>query len=337
MAAQGRDIKLATSRVEGYRNFATKIWNAARFAEHYEAAAVAGFDPATAKETLNRWIATETTRTLKAVTEAIEAYRFNEAAAALYRFVWNLTCDWYLELCKPVLSGEDGPAKAETRATVAWVLDRIAEMRPPVHAVPDRGDVGQHARRGAAAGAQPLADAGVRGRGGGGRDQLGDRLHHRGALGALGDERAGRRDGGPLGFRRHVRHGASGCQTYDVLIRRLARVGQISLAGAPLPGAVQIVVGETTVSMPLAGIIDMDAERARLEKESRKGDAGHRQDRGEARQRAVHGEGQGGSDRGAAQRLADATALRAKLDAALARLCRLARTFLCTRLCKTPP
>ena len=138
MAAQGRDIKLATSRVGGYRNFATKLWNAARFAEHYECKRVAGFDPSSATETLNRWIATETTRAANAVSEAIQAYRFNEAASALYRFIWNLYCDWYLEFSKPVLSGEDGVAKDETRATVAWVFDRIVTAAPPVHALCDR-------------------------------------------------------------------------------------------------------------------------------------------------------------------------------------------------------
>src|SRR5690606_8783518 len=83
------------------------------------------------KETLNRWIATEATRAARAVTAALEAFKFNEAAAALYRFIWNQTCDWYLELTKPVLSGEDGPAKSETRATVAWLLDRIVSLLHP--------------------------------------------------------------------------------------------------------------------------------------------------------------------------------------------------------------
>src|SRR5439155_19900396 len=87
MAAQGRDIKLSPARVEGYRNFATKIWNAAKFAEFYACKPVAGFDPASAKEILNRWIATETTRAVGAVTAALEAFKFNEAAGAAYRFV----------------------------------------------------------------------------------------------------------------------------------------------------------------------------------------------------------------------------------------------------------
>ena len=100
MAAQGRDIKLATSRVEGYRNFATKLWNASRFAEMNHCAVPEGFEPAKAKETLNRWIAHESAHTTREVTEAIEAYRFNDAAGAIYRFVWNVYCDWYVELAK---------------------------------------------------------------------------------------------------------------------------------------------------------------------------------------------------------------------------------------------
>ena len=89
------------------------------------------FDPAKAKETLNRWIAHETARATREVTEAIEAYRFNDAAGAIYRFVWNVYCDWYLELAKPVLMGEEGAAKAETRAMVAWARDEILKLLHP--------------------------------------------------------------------------------------------------------------------------------------------------------------------------------------------------------------
>jgi valyl-tRNA synthetase len=89
MAAQGRDIKLSTSRVEGYRNFATKLWNAARFAEINGCVPVEGFDPASAKQTINRWIAGEYERALASVIEALEAYRFNEAAGAIYSFIWH--------------------------------------------------------------------------------------------------------------------------------------------------------------------------------------------------------------------------------------------------------
>src|SRR6202011_656756 len=131
MAAQGRDIKLSTQRVEGYRNFATKLWNACRFAEINHCTTVPGFDPASAKETLNRWIAHETGGAVREITEAIEAYKFNEAAGAAYRFVSNIFCDWYLELAKPVLQGADGGAKDETRAMTAWVRDDILKLLHP--------------------------------------------------------------------------------------------------------------------------------------------------------------------------------------------------------------
>src|SRR6266436_6186024 len=131
MAAQGRDIKLSTQRVEGYRNFATKLWNAARFAEMNDARMVPGFDPRLVTETLNKWIGHELAKTGREITAAIEAYKFNDAAGALYRFVWNVYCDWYLELAKPVLMGEEGVAKSETRAMVAWARDEILKLLHP--------------------------------------------------------------------------------------------------------------------------------------------------------------------------------------------------------------
>src|SRR3954451_19443155 len=131
MAAQGRDIKLATTRVEGYRNFATKLWNAARFAEMNGCARNPEVSAHDVTEVLNRWIAHETARCAGEVTAALEALKFNEAAGTLYRFVWNVFCDWYLELAKPVLTGPDGAAKTETRAITAWVLDEIMKLLHP--------------------------------------------------------------------------------------------------------------------------------------------------------------------------------------------------------------
>ncbi len=131
MAAQGRDIKLSAQRVEGYRNFATKLWNAARFAEMNSCARGPAFDPRQATETLNRWIAHEAAKTAADVSEAIQAYKFNDAAGAVYRFVWNIYCDWYLELVKPVLAGPDSAAKSETRAMVAWARDEILKLLHP--------------------------------------------------------------------------------------------------------------------------------------------------------------------------------------------------------------
>ncbi|MCL2715933.1 MAG: valine--tRNA ligase, partial [Alphaproteobacteria bacterium] len=131
MAAQGRDIKLATSRIEGYRNFATKLWNACRFAEMNQCVLPPDFEPTKAVATLNRWIVHETVRVGHELTQALDAYRFNDAAGAIYRFVWNVYCDWYLELAKPVLLGADGAARTETRAMIAWVRDEILKLLHP--------------------------------------------------------------------------------------------------------------------------------------------------------------------------------------------------------------
>ncbi|MCZ4346301.1 valine--tRNA ligase [Devosia neptuniae] len=131
MAAQGRDLKLSMSRVEGYRNFVTKIWNAARFLEMNECRRVEGYDPRANKLPLNRWIVGATARGAAAVTQGIVDYKFNEAANAAYDFVWGTFCDWYVEFAKPVFMGEDEAAKAETRATAAWALDQILTILNP--------------------------------------------------------------------------------------------------------------------------------------------------------------------------------------------------------------
>src|SRR5690606_7881316 len=131
MAAQGRDIKLATSRVEGYRNFVTKLWNAARFLEMNECFRVEGFDPSGLSDPLNRWIAGATAKAVASVSRSIEEFKFNEAANYAYDFVWGTFCDWFVELAKPMFMGEDAEAKAETRATAAWALDQILKILHP--------------------------------------------------------------------------------------------------------------------------------------------------------------------------------------------------------------
>ncbi len=131
MAAQGRDIKLSMSRVEGYRNFVTKIWNAARFLEMNECRRVEGYDPKANQLPLNRWIVGATARGAAAVTQGIVDYKFNEAANAAYDFTWGTFCDWYVEFAKPVFMGDDEAAKAETRATAAWALDQILTILHP--------------------------------------------------------------------------------------------------------------------------------------------------------------------------------------------------------------
>jgi len=131
MAAQGRDIKLSAERIAGYRNFATKLWNAARFAELNGCARDPEFDPQRAREGVNLWIIKKLATVAKEVTSAIETYKFNDAAGALYRFVWNVYCDWYLEFIKPVLTGSDSIPKKETRAAVVWLLDEILKLLHP--------------------------------------------------------------------------------------------------------------------------------------------------------------------------------------------------------------
>jgi valyl-tRNA synthetase len=131
MSGQVRDIRLSRQRIEGYRNFGTKLWNAARFCQMNGCERVEGFDPAGVKHVLNRWIRGEALKTSREVTEALEASAFDEAAGALYRFVWNVFCDWHVEFAKPLLLGDDAAA-AETKAMTAWTLDLILKLLHPI-------------------------------------------------------------------------------------------------------------------------------------------------------------------------------------------------------------
>ncbi len=270
ITAQGRDIKLATSRVEGYRNFATKLWNAARFAEHHDCRVVDGFDPAEAKETLNRWIATETTRAARSVTTAIEGYRFNEAASALYRFVWHQFCDWYVEFAKPILTGDDEGARDETRATVAWGLRRIVELLHPLMPFITE-DLAAKLPGATAADGAPLMlsrwpeldfeDTAA-------ADEINWMID---LIAAIRSVRADVNV--PAGARIPVTvSGANDVTrarlaTHATLIKRLARLESLDLADGPTPRSAQIVIGEATVCMPLSGVVDIEAERSRLSNE----------------------------------------------------------------------
>jgi valyl-tRNA synthetase len=130
-AAPGKDLRMGKSRVEIYRNFCTKIWNAARFCEMNECKRTEHFDPANLASTVNRWVVGELVHMRNNLTQSIEAFRFNDAAGALYEFVWNVYCDWYLEFIKPILAGHDNTQKAETRATAAWVFDEVLKLMHP--------------------------------------------------------------------------------------------------------------------------------------------------------------------------------------------------------------
>ena len=137
-------------RIEGYRNFGTKLWNAARFLAMQDCRRDPDFDPAAVKLTVNRWIPGEVGRANREVTEGIASHRYNDAAGALYQFVWNVFCDWYIELIKPVLGGSDATAAAETRKVARLGPRSDPHPAPPVHAVHDRGAVGQDRCRGPA-------------------------------------------------------------------------------------------------------------------------------------------------------------------------------------------
>ena len=132
MAAIGGVLKLSTDRIKGYRNFGTKLWNAFSFAEHYGIRSTGDQAPPAPGLTLNKWIIGEVAKTRAEVDAALDSYRFNDAANALYGFTWGKLCDWYLEFSKPILQGEDAAAKAETEATLAWVLDQALILLHPI-------------------------------------------------------------------------------------------------------------------------------------------------------------------------------------------------------------
>jgi valyl-tRNA synthetase len=270
MAAQGRDIKLSTQRVEGYRNFATKLWNACRFAEMNRCVTVPGFNPRSAKETLNRWIAHETGKAVREITEAIEVYKFNEAAGAAYRFVWNIFCDWYLELAKPVLQGAEERAKDETRAMTAWVRDEILKLLHPFTPFVTEELWRVTAQDGSARdGLLALAPWPKLE----GLDDLDAEAEIGWVIDLVTAIRSVRAEmnitpateiplmlaGSPATQARAGRWGE--------FVRRLARLSEISFAERAPPGAVQLIVRGEVAALPLKGVIDFSAEKARLEKE----------------------------------------------------------------------
>ena len=274
MAAQGRDIKLSAQRVEGYRNFATKLWNAARFAEINGCARDPGFDPRNSKQVLNRWIAHETVNATRQVTAAIEAYKFNAAAGAIYRFVWNIYCDWYLELIKPVLTGPDRAANDETRAATTWALDQILKLLHPfMPFVTEELWRVTGADRAAvlALSSWPQHD---------GLDDAAAEAEIGWVIDLVTAIRAVRVEMNippgaslPLVLAGVSPETAERARRWSEFVQRLARVGEISFAPTPPPGAVQLVVRGEVTALPLKGVIDLTAERARLAKEMAKCDA----------------------------------------------------------------
>ena len=270
MAAQGRDIRLSTQRIEGYRNFTTKIWNAARYAQMNGCTPVRGFDPLAVKKDVNQWIVAELSATKQTVEKAIDTYRFNEAANALYQFVWNTYCDWYVEFTKPLLQG-DSADKAEIQQTMAWVLDQILIVMNPVmpfiteelyDRITDRD--------------QRLIDSAWPEYG------LGDMYataHERvqWLQTLIGEVRSVRADMNvPAGavIPLLIKDADEGIEALvsenSDIIARLARVKDIAFVAEPPKGAIQAVIDKATLLLPVADSIDLDKERARLRKELKK-------------------------------------------------------------------
>ncbi|MEM6489326.1 MAG: valine--tRNA ligase [Pseudomonadota bacterium] len=272
MAAMGRDLKLSVSRIAGYRNFATKLWNAARFCEMNACVPQADFDPASPSRPVNRWIVGETVRTVARVDEALAAYRFNDAATALYDHIWKTFCDWYVEFAKPLLQGDDAAAQAETRATAAWALDRIiVALHPFMPFITEElwTQIGTHAggRNSMCVHADwpvlsPLlvdaeADAemewtirlieGIRSL----------RVEMNVPDGALIE----------MVMTGHTPATAMRLLRNADLVQRMAKLREAAVAETAPPGSVTFAMPDCAIALPLAGVIDVAAERARLGRE----------------------------------------------------------------------
>ncbi len=273
MAAPGRDIKLSEQRVQGYRNFATKLWNATRFCLMNDCQQVAHFDANSLTLLVNRWIVGSAADTAKKVTEALDNFRFDDVAAAIYQFLWGTFCDWYLEFTKPVLQEGSAEDQAEVRATAAYVLDRGLHMLHPVMPflteelyeqlrlddeqrliVSDWPDFSSLNRDDAA-----MAEID-------GVIELITAI--RSARSDLNVPPGAWLDGLAIG----ADDAAKGMLSrQEALICRLARLSSITVSDGEVPkGAAQAVVGGLTIALPLADVIDLAAERERLAKELNK-------------------------------------------------------------------
>ncbi len=270
-ASQAGRLRLAPARVEGARNFATKLWNATRFAEMNGAALPKGFDPAGAGLTVNKWMLGELARANRAIDEALAEFRLNEAAGTLYEFVWGVVCDWYVELTKPILQGADGPERDETRAVTAFVLRETVKLMHPV---------------------MPFITEEL-------WDKLGHRAEHGPLIGqpwpapAKTDAAADAEMGWLLKLIQDIRSARSELnvpagaklkllviggnettrarlETHRAAIERLARIEGVEAAAAAPQASLQIVVGEATYALPVGEVIDLKAESARLQKEIKK-------------------------------------------------------------------
>jgi valyl-tRNA synthetase len=273
LAAQGRDVQLSTSRIEGYRNFVTKIWNAARFTQMNGCTPVADFDPATCTLTVNRWIIGETARAGAEIVDALDGYRFNDAAHAAYQFAWHQFCDWYLEFTKPILQDGDATAEAEAevRATTSWVLDQLLKFLQPIMPFVTEELWRQLAPTEGRSGMLMLEAWPV----------FGDDFRAPDAeaemdwvVRMVSELRAVRSEMNvppsaelPLTLTGASEATVRRLETNEGLLLRLARLSTITLSDNVPKGAVQVVVDETTAAMPIGEFIDVSQEVERLRKE----------------------------------------------------------------------
>ncbi|MGH1369419.1 MAG: valine--tRNA ligase [Maritimibacter sp.] len=267
MAAIGGVLKLSKERITGYRNFGTKLWNASKFAQMNDCQPAPDFDPAAVEGTVNKWIIGETARARIMVDEALAAYRFNDAANGLYAFIWGKVCDWYVEFAKPLFSSEDAAVVAETRATMAWVLDQCLVLLHPIMPFITEELWGEIAPR-----AKMLVHADW--------PTYGDELIDADAdremnwvIKLIEDTRSARAQMHvPAGLKIPVilqdldAAGRAAWDTNETLIKRLARIESLTEMADLPKGCVTIPVEGGTFALPLADIIDVDEEKARLEK-----------------------------------------------------------------------
>jgi valyl-tRNA synthetase len=276
-AAPGKDLRMGPARVEIYRNFCTKLWNAARFCEMNGCVRTDGFEPGQLKSAVNRWLVGELIRTRNEITASLEAFRFNDAANGLYEFVWNVYCDWYLEFIKPVLAGTDEVQKAETRATASWVLDEILRlMHPFVPFITEElwrvtGEQGPKRERMLIQESWPdytaiARDAAAEAEMNWVKTLISEVRSVRAEMNVPPSAKL------PLVLKTSSVAEREWLVRHNDMILRMARL-EAAVAGDAFPkGAAQIVAGEGTAALSLEGFIDFDKERARLTKDLKKAD-----------------------------------------------------------------
>ncbi|TCM84574.1 valine--tRNA ligase [Rhodovulum steppense] len=268
MAAMGRDLKLSTQRIAGYRNFGTKLWNAARFAEMNGVFETHKSEtPPTPAETVNRWIIGETARVRQTVDDALANYRFNDAANALYAFVWGKVCDWYVEFSKPLLLDGTQAQQAETRATMAWVLDQCLILLHPIMPFVTEDLWSTTATR-----KKMLVHADWPTYGAELIDAAADREMNW-VIDLIEEIRSARAQMGvpagaqiPMLATQIDPAARKAWDRNEALIRKLARVESLSEVKDLPKGCVTIAIEGASLALPLAGIVDVAAEKTRLEK-----------------------------------------------------------------------